>query len=71
MFNNDPPSADEEVARLRLVLRNTPLSTLEEYGLVTLDQDENIVRKGPQFHAITSSRELSDDRDGELPHEYL
>ena len=47
MFKNDPPSADEDVARLRLVLRNTSLSTLEEYRLVTHDRDENIVRKGP------------------------
>ena len=71
MLNNDSPSADEDVARLRLVLRNTSLSTLEEYGLVTVDQDENIVRKGPQFDAITSLKELSDDHDGELPDKYL
>lgn len=66
MPNNDPPSADENVARLRLVLRNTPLSTLEEYGLVTYDRDENVVRKGPRFDAINLLSNPPDDRDGEL-----
>lgn len=71
MLHHDPPSADEEVARLRLVLRQTDLSTLEEQGFVIWDRDENIVRKGPRFDAITPLRELPDDHDNELPDEYL
>ena len=71
MLNNDPPSANEDVARLRLVLRKTSLSTLEEHGLVTHDRDENIVRKGPQFDAINLLSNPPDDYDGELPGEYL
>lgn len=71
MLKNDPPSADEDVARLRLVLRNTSLSTLEEHGLVTHDRDENIVQKGPRFDAINLLSNLPDDYDGELPDEYL
>lgn len=71
MHHDDPPSADEDVARLRLVLRNTSLSTLEEYGLVTYDQDENVVRKGPQFDAITTFSNLPDDYDGEFLEDHL
>ena len=71
MLKNDPPSADEDVARLRLVLRNTSLSNLEEHGLVTHDRDENIVRKGPRFDAINLLSNSQDDCDGELPDEDL
>ncbi|WP_049804929.1 hypothetical protein [Natrinema pellirubrum] len=46
---NEPPSADEEVATLRLQLRHYSLSELEEEGLVKWDRDEYIVKKGPQF----------------------
>ena len=70
MLNNDPPSADEDVARLRLVLRNTSLATLEEHGLVTHDRDENIIRKGPRFDAINLLSNPSDENDGELPDDY-
>ena len=69
MLNNDPPSADEDVARLRLVLRNTSLSTLEEHGLVTHDRDENVVRKGPRFDAINPLSNPSNAHDGDLPDE--
>ena len=71
MLTNDPPSADKDVARLRLVLRNTTLSTLEEHGLVTHDRDENIIRKGPRFDTINLLSNSSDENDGELPDEYL
>lgn len=46
---DDPPSADEDVAKLRLVLRHLSLSELERAGLVRWDRDEHIVRKGPCF----------------------
>lgn len=70
MWNNDPPSADEDVAKLRLVLRNTSLTTLEKHGLVTYDRDENIVRKGPQFDTINMLSNSLDDYDGCLPDEW-
>lgn len=69
-MSNDPPSADEDVARLRLVLRNTPLSTLEEYGLVTHDRAGNVVRKGPRFDAINMLSNPSNDHDGEVSDGY-
>lgn len=47
---NDPPSADEDVARLRLQLSHLSLSQLETRGLVSWDRDEHVVRKGPQFN---------------------
>lgn len=71
MLNNDPPSADEDVARLRLVLCNTSLSTLEEHGLVTHDRDKNIIRQGPRFDAINLLSNPPDENDGELPDDYL
>lgn len=70
MLQNDPPSADEDVARLRLTLRNTPLSTLEEYGFVSVDRDENVVRKGPRFDAIDLPSNLPDDENGGPPDVY-
>lgn len=48
---DDPPSATEDVARLRLQLRHLSLSELEEDGLVNWDRNKHIVRKGPQFDA--------------------
>ncbi|WP_227380674.1 hypothetical protein [Haladaptatus halobius] len=71
MFDDDPPSADEEVARLRLALCHTDLSTLVEHGFLTWDHDENFVKKGPRFDAITPVSDLPDDHGGELPDEYL
>ena len=46
---NDPCSADEDVAKLRLEMREQSLEELEEAGLVRLDSDDNTVKKGPQF----------------------
>ncbi|MXV60781.1 hypothetical protein GS429_01580 [Natronorubrum sp. JWXQ-INN-674] len=46
---NDPPSADEDVAKLRLQLNHFTLLELEEEGLVRWDKDEHTVRKGPKF----------------------
>ena len=67
MHHNDPPSADEDVARLRLALRNTSLSALVDRGILTYDRDENVVRKGPRFDALSSLSNSPDDRDGEFP----
>lgn len=69
--HDDPRSANEEVARLRLTLRNTHLSTLVERGFLTYDRDENLVRKGPRFETLQSLLNSSDNPDGELPEEYL
>lgn len=45
----DIPSANEDVAKLRLQLRQFSLSELEAMEIVTLDRDENVVRKGRRF----------------------
>jgi hypothetical protein len=46
---DDPPSANEEVAKLRLQLNHLNLEELEEEGLVTWDREKNKVTKGPKF----------------------
>lgn len=46
---SDPPSANEEVAKLRLQLSDWSLSELEQEGLVNWKRDEYIVTKGPRF----------------------
>ena len=46
---NDLPSANEDVAKLRLELNHRSLEELEEEGLVKWDRDEHIVNKGPKF----------------------
>lgn len=46
---NDPPSADEDVAKLRLQLSHFTLSALEQEGIVRWDRDQHIVTKGPYF----------------------
>jgi hypothetical protein len=46
---NDPVSANEDVARLRLQLKDYPLEQLEAIGLVEWDREANIVRRGPYF----------------------
>ncbi len=46
---DDPPSADEDVAKLRLRLSDLSLSELEQEGLVNWNRDEHIVTKGPHF----------------------
>ena len=71
MLHDDPPSADEDVARLRLALRNTHLSALVERGILTYDPDEHIVRKGPRFDALGSLSNPPDDHGGEFPDGYL
>ncbi|WP_227380856.1 hypothetical protein [Haladaptatus halobius] len=71
MLNNDPPSADEAVARLRLALCHTDLSTLVDHGFVIWDHDENLVKKGPRFDAITPVSDLPAGHGGELPDDYL
>ena len=47
---SDPPSANEDVAKLRLELRHRSLKDLEEAGLVRLDRQEQTVKKGPKFN---------------------
>ncbi|WP_227380834.1 hypothetical protein [Haladaptatus halobius] len=71
MLNDDPPSADEDVARLRLKLRHTNLSTFVEHGFLTWDHNENLVKKGPRFDAVTPVSDLPNNHGGELPDEYL
>lgn len=45
----DPPSADEDVEKLRLQLNHLSLEELEEKESVKWDRDEHVVRKGPNF----------------------
>lgn len=45
----DPPSADEDVAKLRLQLNHLSLEELEEKELVRWDRNEHVVRKDPNF----------------------
>lgn len=45
----DPPSADEDVARLRLQLSQKSLEELVKKGLVEWDKKNNVIRKGPGF----------------------
>ena len=45
----EPPSADEDVAKLRLQLKALSLEELEEKGGVRWDRTENIVQKGENF----------------------
>ena len=48
-LHDDPVSADIDVARLRLQLRNRSLEQLEAVGLIEWDRENNVVRKGPDF----------------------
>jgi len=47
---NDLPSANEDVAKLRLELSHCSLGALEEAGLVKLDWEEQTVKKGSNFN---------------------
>lgn len=47
--SDDPPSATEEIARLRLELSDQSLQQLEEDGVVKWDREKHVVRKGPAF----------------------
>lgn len=48
-YRDDPVSADEDVAKLRLQLKDYSLEQLEAIGLVEWDREANIVRRGPYF----------------------
>jgi len=48
-LRDDPVSADIDIARLRLQLRNRSLEELEAVGLIEWDREDNVVRKGPDF----------------------
>ncbi|MGB9930846.1 hypothetical protein [Haloarcula amylolytica] len=47
---NDLPSANEDVAKLRLELSQYALGALEAAGLVRIDREERTVKKGPNFN---------------------
>ncbi len=70
-MHDDPLSANEDVARLRLTFCHTDLSTLVDRGILTWDQDENLVQKGPHFDTVTPLSDLPDDHGGRLPDDYL
>ena len=50
LLDDDPPSATEDVARLRLRVRHLSLSELEAQEVVKWDRDEHIVEKGRRFY---------------------
>lgn len=52
LLNNDPPSANEDVAKLRLKLNHLSLSELESKRLVKWNKDEHVVDKGDCFDKI-------------------
>jgi len=49
VLGNDPPSANEDVAKLRLKLKYLSLPELESKGLVEWDKEKQLITKGPQF----------------------
>lgn len=49
VLHDDPRSADEDVAKLRLQLNHLSLSELVSKGLVHWNRDKHIVTKGPKF----------------------
>lgn len=48
---DDPPSATERVAKLRLKLNSYTTAELVERGIVVWDENENLIRAGPKFDA--------------------
>jgi hypothetical protein len=50
LFEDDPPSATEDVARLRLRERHRSLSELEAEEVLVWDREKHVVRKGPRFY---------------------
>lgn len=48
-WREEPPSATEDVAKLRLQLRHLSLAELEWVGLVSWDRDDHVVRRGPHL----------------------
>ncbi|WP_114579546.1 hypothetical protein [Saliphagus sp. LR7] len=59
VLDNDPPSADEDVAKLRLQLSHFSLTELEREEVVNWDRDEHVVRKGPRFDEKWKENEWS------------
>jgi len=57
---DDPPSATEQVAKLRLVLNSLSLVELEEQGIVTWDKRNHVVREGPEF-AVKAADVVGDE----------
>lgn len=49
LCHNDPPSDDEDVARLRLELRHKSLEELVERGLVEYNRERHVVTRGTDF----------------------
>ena len=49
MARDEPPSADEDVAKLRLQLRQKSVEELVDNRLVSLDRENNVVVKGLHF----------------------
>lgn len=49
-WSEDIPSASETVAKFRLQLRNVSLFALLQKGFLTMDREENLVKKGPRFN---------------------
>jgi hypothetical protein len=48
---NDPPSATERVAKLRLVLKSTSLAELDDQDIVNWNKNNQVVQEGPKFDA--------------------
>jgi hypothetical protein len=49
---DEPPSATEEVAKLRLRACHRSLSELEAEEVLEWDRDAHVVRKGPRFDEV-------------------
>ncbi|MUW14222.1 hypothetical protein GJ633_05785 [Halorubrum sp. CBA1125] len=49
LTRDEPHSASEDVAKLRLRLRHKSLEELVDEGIVTWDREKNVVRKGSNF----------------------
>lgn len=47
-----PPSDNEEVAKLRLRFSHISLRELERRGVVDWDRDKNVVKKGTHFEEM-------------------
>lgn len=52
LFEDDPPSATEDVARLRLQARHRSLAELEADEVVKWDREDCVVRKGRRFYEV-------------------
>ena len=48
---DNPPSATDRVAKLRLVLNSILLTELDGQGIVSWDESNHVVRKDPRFDA--------------------